>query len=101
VAHLGAVVAHWRDKWWLIWEHWWLIFGSSGGSLVATPDCKPAVPGSNLAISPAYSGLSSLDGLPSGMVLHCRLSSEGRQRRINTLKKGPLLDQKTIKEKKN
>jgi hypothetical protein len=33
------------------------------------------------------------------MVLHCRLSSEGQQRRINT-KKGPLIDQKTIKEKK-
>jgi hypothetical protein len=50
VAHLGAVVAH--------WEQWWLN-GSSGGSLVATPDCKTAVLGLNPAISPAYSGLLS------------------------------------------
>ncbi len=34
--------------------------GSSGGSLVATPDCKTAVLGSNPAISPAYSGLPVL-----------------------------------------
>ncbi len=34
--------------------------GSSGGSLVATPDCKPVVTGSNPAISPAYSGLPVL-----------------------------------------
>jgi hypothetical protein len=34
--------------------------GSSGSSLVATPDCKRALPGSNPAISPAYSGLSIL-----------------------------------------
>jgi hypothetical protein len=34
-------------------------FGSSGGSLVATPDCKTAVLGSNPAISPAYSKLLS------------------------------------------
>jgi hypothetical protein len=53
--HQGVVVAHW---------------GSSGGSLVMTPDCKPAVPGSNPAISPAYSGLPTLgraaiwDGTP-------------------------------------
>jgi hypothetical protein len=33
------------------------------------------------------------------MVLHCRLSSEGRQRRINT-KKGASGPPKTIKEKK-
>ncbi len=31
--------------------------GSSGGSLVATPDYEAAVLGSNLAISPAYSRL--------------------------------------------
>jgi hypothetical protein len=35
--------------------------GSSGGSLVVTPDCKPAVLGSNPAISPAYSGLPILE----------------------------------------
>jgi hypothetical protein len=33
------------------------------------------------------------------MVLHCRLSSEGRQRRINT-KKGPLVHQKQLRKKK-
>jgi hypothetical protein len=44
--------------------------GSSGGSLVATPDCKPVVPDSNPAIPPAYSGLPILgwaaiwDGTP-------------------------------------
>ncbi len=45
MAHWGAVVAH---------------CGSSGGSLVATPDCDTAVLGSNPAISPAYSGLPVL-----------------------------------------
>jgi hypothetical protein len=42
----GAMVAHWREQWWLIvgssggslvahwWEQWWLIGGSSSGSLV-------------------------------------------------------------------
>jgi hypothetical protein len=50
-----------------IWEQWWLIegavvahCGSSGGSLVVTPDCETAVLGSNPAISPAYSGLQAL-----------------------------------------
>jgi hypothetical protein len=33
---------------------------SSGGSLVATPDCETAVLGSNPAISSAYSGLPIL-----------------------------------------
>ncbi len=80
VAHGGAVVAH-GEQWWLIGEQWWLM-GSSGGSLVATPDCKTAVLGSNPAISPVYSGLLSWDGRPSGMALRCRLSSEGRQRKI-------------------
>ncbi len=31
-----------------------------GRSLVVTPDCKHAVPGSNPAISPTYSGLPIL-----------------------------------------
>ncbi len=35
-------------------EEWWLL-GRSGGSLVATPDCKPTVLGSNPEDSPAYS----------------------------------------------
>ncbi len=37
-----------------------IFFGTSGVSLVATPDCKPAVLGSNLDISPAYSGFPVL-----------------------------------------
>jgi hypothetical protein len=56
-----------REQWWLIREQWWLIHGavvahswSSGGSLVATPECETAVLGSNPAISPAYSGLPFL-----------------------------------------
>jgi hypothetical protein len=46
---------------------WWFIVGavvahngSSGGSLVATPDHKPVVLASNPAISSAYSGLPVL-----------------------------------------
>jgi hypothetical protein len=34
--------------------------GSNGGSLVATPDCKPVIPGLNPATSPACSGLPVL-----------------------------------------
>jgi hypothetical protein len=57
--------------------------------------------------SPAYSGLfPSLQwtatpwmGCHLGMVLHCRLSSEGRQRRINT-KKGLLVHQKQLRKKR-
>ncbi len=79
-----------REQWkWRLRDQCWLI-GSSGGSLVAISDCKPDVPGSNPAISPTYSGLSILDGLLSGIVLHCTLSSEGWQRRINA-KKEPLV----------
>jgi hypothetical protein len=65
--------------------------GSSGGSLVAPPDCKPAVPSSNPAISPAYNGLPIL-----GWAAICRLSSEGRQRRITT-EKGPVVHQKLLR----
>ncbi len=50
---------------------------SSGGSLVASPDSKSAVPGLNTAISQPTVDCQFLDRLPSGMVLHCRLSSEG------------------------
>jgi hypothetical protein len=49
--------------------------------------CKPVVLGLNPAICPAHCGLPSLDGLPSGMVFHCRLSFEGRQGRITTKKR--------------
>jgi hypothetical protein len=59
-------------------EQWWLM------ELVATPDCNTVVLGSNPAISPAYSGLTVLRSAAiwGGMALRCRLSSEGRQRRI-------------------
>jgi hypothetical protein len=68
--------------------------GSSGGSLVATPDCK-LQSWVQIQQSPQPTvDCQSLDGQPSGMALCCRLSSEGRQRRIY-LKKTP----KTIKEK--
>jgi hypothetical protein len=51
---------------------------SSGGLLVATPDYKPAVPGSN----PTHPTVAcqSFHGRPSGIVFHCWLSSERRQR---------------------
>ncbi len=69
-------------------------FGSSGGSLVATPDCKMQS-WVQIQQSPQPTvDCQSLDGLPSGMALCCRLSSEGRQRSINKKKT------KTIKEKK-
>ncbi len=57
---------------------------SSGGSFIATLDCKPAVPGSNLAISPAYSRLLVVRwaAICDGILLW--RSSEGQQRRINT-----------------
>jgi hypothetical protein len=64
---------------------------SSGGSLVATPDCKTWVP---IQQSPQPTvDCQSLDALSSGMVLHYSLSSKGRQRRIYT-KKMPLVYQK-------
>ncbi len=62
------------------WEQWWL--GSSGGSLVATPDCK-LQSWVQIQQSPQPTvDCQSLDGLLSGMALCCRLSSEGRQRSI-------------------
>jgi hypothetical protein len=36
------------------------IIGRRGDSLVAIPDCKPAVPDSNPAISPVYSRVSHI-----------------------------------------
>jgi hypothetical protein len=90
-------VAHWWEQWWLIgWEQWWLIGGSSGGSLVATPDYK-LQSWVQIQQSPQPTvDCQSLDGQPSGMALCCRLSSEGRQRRIY-LKK----HQKQLRKKKN
>ncbi len=58
VAHQGAVVAH-QGAVVALREQWWVL-GSSGGSLVVTPDCKTAVLGSKPAISPVYSGLPVL-----------------------------------------
>jgi hypothetical protein len=56
--------------------------GSSGGSLVATPDCK-LQSWVQIQQSPQPTvDCQSLDGLPSGMALCCMLSSEGRQRSI-------------------
>jgi hypothetical protein len=77
-------------------EQWWLI----GGSLVATPDFKPAVPGSNPAISPAYHGLPILgwaaiwDGTPLQAVLWGAAEE-------NKYKKGTSGPPKTNKEKKD
>ncbi len=73
--------------------------GCSGGSLAATPDCKPVIPGSIRQSPQPTVDCQPLDGLPSRMVLHCRLSSEGRQRRINT-KKGLWSTKKKLMEKK-
>jgi hypothetical protein len=66
----------------LLLPEWWLILGSSGGSLVATPDCK-LQSWVQIQQSPQPTvDCQSLDGQPSGMALCCKLSSEGRQRRI-------------------
>ncbi len=77
VAHQGAVVAHWQQNQIVKLQSWVRIQQSPQ----PTVDCQ------------------SLDGLPSGMVLPCRLSSEGRQRRKKK-KIGTVFHQKTIKEKK-
>ncbi len=61
VAHLGAVVAHSGA----VVAH----LGSSGGSLVATPDCK-LQSWVQIQQSPQPKvDCQSLDGLPSGMAL--------------------------------
>jgi hypothetical protein len=58
------------------------------GVVLMTLNCKPAVPDSNPAIFSAYiMDCQSLDGLSSSrMVLQCKISSEGRQKRILTKK---------------
>jgi hypothetical protein len=122
VAHWGAVVAHWWEQWWLIggssggslgeqwwliggavvahwWEQWWLIGGSSGGSLVATPDCK-LQSWVQIQQSPQPTvDCLSFDGLPSGMALCCRLSCEGRQRSIYKKHQKQLRKNKKLKIK--
>jgi hypothetical protein len=47
-----------------------------------TLDCETAIQGSNSAISLAYSGLPFLRWVAMWDGTYCRLSSEGRQRRI-------------------
>jgi hypothetical protein len=82
----------------LEWEEWWLL-GRSGGSLVATPDCKPTVLGSNPADSPAYSGLPVLSWAAiwdGSFTVGCPLSAA----KENINKKRMSSPSKTIKEKK-
>jgi hypothetical protein len=72
------------------------IYGSNGGSLVVSSNCKP--PSSPRFESPEpIVDCQFLDGLPSGMVLHCRLYSEGRQRR-KKYKIGLLVHQKKLRK---
>jgi hypothetical protein len=80
VAHLGAVVAHLGTV---------VAHGSSGGSLGAVVahwsrhQIVKLQSWVRIQQSPQPTvNCQSLDGLPSGMALRCRLSSEGRQRRI-------------------
>ncbi len=68
VGHVGAVVAHCR---------------SSGSSLVVTPDCETAS-WVRIQQSPQPTvDCQSLAGLPTGMALHFRLSSEWRQENMS------------------
>jgi hypothetical protein len=60
MAQRGAEVAHWKQHQIVKLQSWFQIRQSPQ----PTVDCQ------------------SLDGLPSGMALRCRLSSEGQQRRI-------------------
>ncbi len=67
VAHRGSSGGSMGEQWWLIGEQWLHIlgsrggsFGSSGVSLVVTPDCETAVLDLNPAISLVYSGLPVL-----------------------------------------
>jgi hypothetical protein len=69
------------------------ITGSSGGSLVATPDCKTADLGSNPAISPAFMGCHLGWHFPVG----CPLRGD----RGEYKQKGLLFHQKQLRKKKN
>jgi hypothetical protein len=51
--------------------------GSCGSSLVAIPDCKPAVPGLNPAISPVSVDCQSLDGMLTYFTAGCPLRGGG------------------------
>jgi hypothetical protein len=59
-------VAQW-EAWWLNWEAWWL-----NGS---TPDCCPAVLGSNPVSPQPTADCQSPDGLPPRMALGRGLTS--------------------------
>jgi hypothetical protein len=85
VVALGVVVAH----------------GNSGGSLVVTLDCKPAVPSSNLAISLAFSRLQGLRENAPGMAFHCRLYSTLRKGRGKFKQEAFFGPPKTINGEKN
>jgi hypothetical protein len=79
-------------------KEWWLIAGRSGGSLVATPDCKPTVLGSNPADSPVYSGLPVLRWVAiwdGNFTVGCPLRAA--EEKINKKDSSP---SKTITEKK-
>jgi hypothetical protein len=75
-----------------IWEAWWL-----NGS---APDCCPAVPGSNPASPQPTADYPSPGGLPPGMALGCGLTSVRGNRGKKNCENGPLVRQKTYKEKK-
>jgi hypothetical protein len=84
-------VAQW-EAWWLSWEAWWL----SGSA----PDCIPAVPGSNPASPQPTADCRSPGGLPPGMAVGRGLTSV-RGNRGQNCENGPLVRQKTHKEKRN
>ncbi len=84
-------MAQW-EAWWLSWEAWWL----SGSA----PDCIPAVPGSNPASPQPTADCRSPGGLPPGMAVGRGLTSV-RGNRGQNCENGPLVRQKTHKEKRN
>jgi hypothetical protein len=75
----------------LVWEVW-LLNGS-------TPDCCPAVPGSNPASPQPTADCQSSGGLPPGMALGFRLTSVRGNRGVNYVNE-PLVRQKHYKKKK-
>jgi hypothetical protein len=84
----GSIGQAWR----LNGQVWWL-----NGS---TPDCCPAVPGSNPASPQPTADCQSPGGLPPGMAFGCRLTSVRGDRGKN-YEKELLVRQKHIKKKKS
>ncbi len=78
------------QAWWHNEQVWWL-----NGS---TPDCCPAVPGSNPASLQPTADCKSPGGLPPGMALGCRLTSVRGDRGEN-YEKELLFRHKHIKKK--